>query len=68
MKDFWQVPTGSMGIGPISAIHQARFMRYLEHRQLAESQERHVGEYLVMAKMDEPRVSAVNPGSPRKPR
>ena len=40
MKDFWQVPTGSMGIGPISAIYQARFMRYLEHRQLTESQDR----------------------------
>ena len=29
MPDFWQFPTGSMGIGPISAIYQARFMRYL---------------------------------------
>ena len=34
MPDFWQFPTGSMGIGPISAIYQARFMRYLEHRGL----------------------------------
>jgi pyruvate dehydrogenase complex dehydrogenase (E1) component len=32
MPDFWQFPTGSMGIGPISAIYQARFMRYLAHR------------------------------------
>ncbi len=34
MPDFWQFPTGSMGIGPISAIYQARFIRYLEHRGL----------------------------------
>jgi pyruvate dehydrogenase complex dehydrogenase (E1) component len=32
MPDFWQFPTGSMGIGPISSIYQARFMRYLQHR------------------------------------
>ena len=35
MPDFWQFPTGSMGLGPINAIYQARFMRYLEHRGLA---------------------------------
>jgi len=34
MPDFWQFPTGSMGIGPISSIYQARFMRYLQHRGL----------------------------------
>ncbi len=34
MPDFWQFPTGSMGIGPISSIYHARFMRYLTHRQL----------------------------------
>ncbi|MDE2300892.1 MAG: pyruvate dehydrogenase (acetyl-transferring), homodimeric type, partial [Burkholderiales bacterium] len=34
MPDFWQFPTGSMGIGPINAIYQARFMRYLQHRGL----------------------------------
>ncbi len=54
MKDFWQVPTGSMGIGPISAIYQARFMRYLEHRQLAESQDRHVWGVFGDGEMDEP--------------
>src|SRR5689334_23457152 len=36
MPAFWQFPTGSMGLGPISAIYQARFMRYLEHRGLLE--------------------------------
>src|SRR5438105_8224430 len=35
MPDFWQFPTGSMGIGPISAIYQARFTRYLEQRGIA---------------------------------
>jgi pyruvate dehydrogenase E1 component len=34
MPDFWQFPTGSMGIGPISSIYHARFMRYLTHRQM----------------------------------
>ncbi len=37
MPDFWQFPTGSMGIGPISSIYQARFIRYLEHRGLTEA-------------------------------
>ncbi len=36
MPNFWQFPTGSMGLGPLFAIYQARFMRYLEHRGLAE--------------------------------
>ncbi len=35
MPDFWQFPTGSMGIGPISSIYHARFMRYLTHRRAA---------------------------------
>ena len=34
MPDFWQFPTGSMGLGPLSAVYQARFLRYLEHRGL----------------------------------
>src|SRR2546423_14126657 len=36
MPDFWKFPTVSMGIGPLNAIYQARFMRYLEHRNLIE--------------------------------
>ena len=32
MPDFWQFPTVSMGLGPINALYQARFMRYLENR------------------------------------
>jgi pyruvate dehydrogenase E1 component len=40
MPDFWQFPTGSMGIGPISSIYHARFMRYLTHRGLLDCEGR----------------------------
>ena len=42
MPDFWQFPTGSMGIGPIPSTHQARFMRYLQHRQMLDPRDRKV--------------------------
>jgi pyruvate dehydrogenase E1 component len=54
MPDFWQFPTGSMGIGPISAIYQARFMRYLENRRVAETGQRHVWGIFGDGEMDEP--------------
>ena len=54
MPDFWQFPTGSMGIGPINAIYQARFMRYLEHRGLAQTSEKHVWGVFGDGEMDEP--------------
>ncbi|MGR3366498.1 MAG: alpha-ketoglutarate dehydrogenase [Sagittula sp.] len=54
MPDFWQFPTGSMGIGPINAIYQARFMRYLEGRGLAETAGRHVWGVFGDGEMDEP--------------
>ena len=54
MPDFWQFPTGSMGIGPISSIYQARFMRYLQHRGLAQTDERHVWGVFGDGEMDEP--------------
>ena len=54
MPDFWQFPTGSMGIGPISAIYQARFMRYLEHRGLLQAQPRKVWGVFGDGEMDEP--------------
>jgi pyruvate dehydrogenase E1 component len=54
MPDFWQVPTGSMGIGPISAIYQARFMRYLAHRGLADTAARHTWGVFGDGEMDEP--------------
>jgi pyruvate dehydrogenase E1 component len=54
MPEFWQFPTGSMGIGPISAIYQARFMRYLEHRGLLATQPRKVWGVFGDGEMDEP--------------
>ncbi|NYT70258.1 alpha-ketoglutarate dehydrogenase [Pusillimonas noertemannii] len=54
MPDFWQFPTGSMGIGPISAIYQARFMRYMEHRNLLAPQDRKVWGVFGDGEMDEP--------------
>jgi len=54
MPEFWQFPTGSMGIGPISSIYQARFIRYLEHRGLLATQERKVWGVFGDGEMDEP--------------
>jgi len=54
MPEFWQFPTGSMGIGPISAIYHARFMRYLAHRGLADTEQRHVWGVFGDGEMDEP--------------
>ena len=42
MPEFWQFPTVSMGLGPMMAIYQARFMRYMEHRELISSSDRKV--------------------------
>ena len=54
MPDFWQFPTGSMGIGPISSIYQARFMRYLDHRGISDTAERRVWGVFGDGEMDEP--------------
>lgn len=54
MPDFWQFPTGSMGIGPISSIYQARFMRYLDHRGLKNTRGRTVWGVFGDGEMDEP--------------
>lgn len=54
MPDFWQFPTGSMGIGPISSIYHARFMRYLTHRQLLDCSSRTVWGVFGDGEMDEP--------------
>jgi pyruvate dehydrogenase E1 component len=54
MPDFWQFPTGSMGIGPISAVYHARFMRYLNHRGLKDAADRHVWGVFGDGEMDEP--------------
>jgi pyruvate dehydrogenase E1 component len=54
MPDFWQFPTVSMGLGPLMAIYQARFMRYLEHRNLASTEGRKVWAFLGDGETDEP--------------
>jgi len=54
MPSFWQFPTVSMGLGPILAIYQARFMKYLEHRGLAEMKGRKVWAFMGDGEMDEP--------------
>ena len=54
MKDFWQFPTVSMGLGPINSIYQAKFMRYLENRKMIEPTSRKVWAFLGDGEMDEP--------------
>ena len=54
MPDFWQFPTVSMGLGPLMAIYQARFMKYLQGRGLAETAGRKVWAFLGDGEMDEP--------------
>jgi pyruvate dehydrogenase E1 component len=54
MPDFWQFPTVSMGLGPIMAIYQARFMRYLHHRGVEDTSGRKVWAFMGDGEMDEP--------------
>jgi len=54
MPDFWQFPTVSMGLGPLMAIYQARFMRYLTDRGLSDASGRRVWALLGDGEMDEP--------------
>src|SRR3954447_13437110 len=54
MPEFWQFPTVSMGLGPISAIYQARFMRYLENRSIIPKTPRKVWAFLGDGETDEP--------------
>ena len=54
MPDFWQFPTVSMGLGPMMATYQARFMRYMEHRGLTEPSDRKIWCFLGDCEMDEP--------------
>lgn len=54
MPDYWQFPTVSMGLGPLLAIYQARFMKYMEHRGMAATEGRNVWAYLGDGEMDEP--------------
>ncbi len=54
MPDFWQFPNASMGLGPVNAIYQARFMRYLEHRGIQKTAGRKVWAFIGDGEMDEP--------------
>ena len=54
MPDFWQFPTVSMGLGPLMAIYQARFLKYLESRGFAKTENRKVWAFMGDGEMDEP--------------
>ncbi|MFO7953895.1 MAG: pyruvate dehydrogenase (acetyl-transferring), homodimeric type [Thioalkalivibrio sp.] len=54
MPDFWQFPTVSMGLGPIMSIYQARFMRYLQDRGMAQTENRRVWSFVGDGEVDEP--------------
>jgi pyruvate dehydrogenase E1 component len=54
MPEFWEFPTVSMGLGPLNAIYQARFNRYLEHRRLADTSQSRVWCFLGDGEVDEP--------------
>lgn len=63
MPDFWQFPTVSMGLGPLTAAYQARFMRYLEYRGLKQPQGRKVWAFLGDGEMDQPEsLAAISVG------
>ncbi len=54
MPDFWEFPTVSMGIGPLNAIYQARFNRYLQHRRIADTSQSKVWCFIGDGECDEP--------------
>ncbi len=54
MPEFWQFPTVSMGIGPMNAIYQAQFNRYLRNRGIKDTSDQHVWAFLGDGEMDEP--------------
>ncbi|MEZ5537990.1 MAG: pyruvate dehydrogenase (acetyl-transferring), homodimeric type [Thiolinea sp.] len=54
MPDYWQFPTVSMGLGPIKSIYQARFMKYLQHRKMADTKQRRVWCFVGDGEIDEP--------------
>ncbi|MDZ4840673.1 MAG: pyruvate dehydrogenase (acetyl-transferring), homodimeric type [Hyphomicrobium aestuarii] len=54
MPDYWQFPTVSMGLGPLMAIYQARFLKYVENRGIAKTSGRHVWAFMGDGEMDEP--------------
>lgn len=58
MPEYWQFPTVSMGLGPLQAVHQADWLRYLQHRALAETESRTVWAFCGDGEMDEPESTA----------
>ena len=54
MPDFWQFPTVSMGLGPMNAIYQAQFNKYLHNRGIKDTSQQHVWAFLGDGEMDEP--------------
>ncbi|WP_327090666.1 pyruvate dehydrogenase (acetyl-transferring), homodimeric type [Nonomuraea sp. NBC_01738] len=58
MPDFWQFPTVSMGLGPLNAVYQARFNRYLHNRGIKDTSRSHVWAFLGDGEMDEPESTA----------
>jgi pyruvate dehydrogenase E1 component len=54
MPEFWQFPTVALGIGPITSIYQARFMKYLEARDMADTRDRKVWSFVGDGEVDEP--------------
>ena len=54
MPDYWESPTVSMGLGPITAIYQARFNRYLHNRGIKDTTEQRVWAFLGDGEMGEP--------------
>src|SRR5271166_4792547 len=64
MPNFWQFPTVSMGLGPLMAIYQARFLKYLHHRGLANTEDRKVWAFLGDGETDEPEsLGAISMGA-----
>ena len=67
MKDFWSFPTVSMGLGPLSALYQARFMKYMENRGLIEKTPRKVWAFVGDGETDEPEsLGSITLGSREK--
>ena len=67
MPDFWQFPTVSMGLGPLMAIYQARFLKYLHDRGLADTDNRKVWAFMGDGEMDEPEsLGAISLGGREK--
>ncbi|MGD0284981.1 MAG: pyruvate dehydrogenase (acetyl-transferring), homodimeric type [Acidimicrobiales bacterium] len=58
MPDWWEFPTVSMGLGPLTAIYQARFNRYLVHRELADTTQSRVWSFVGDGEFDEPETRA----------